>query len=175
MASRKTKHASKRDDPNGAVLVIPHYVLNSDAYKTLSGNAVRLLFDIAMQYNTRNNGALLASFRYMSEKRGWTSADSLNRAIKTLEERQLIVKTVQGCMPNKASWFALGWAALDDLKRLDIAPQAFPRGEYARWKPTTESKLRRKIPPPPKLITKGKMSQIKIDASCPLTGSIALQ
>lgn len=175
MAIKKPNPALKRDDSKGAVMVIPHYVLNSDAYKTLSGNAVRLLFDIAMQYNTRNNGALLASFRYMSEKRGWTSADSLNRALKTLEERLLIVKTVQGCMPNKANWFAIGWAALDDLQRLDIAPQAFPRGKYAHWKPTSESKLRRKMQQPLKLITKGKMPQIKIDASCPPTGLIALQ
>lgn len=172
--SKKSKFASKRDDPKGPVMVIPHYVLNSDAYKTLSGNAIRLLYDIAMQYNGRdNNGSLLGSYRFMSEKRGWTSAGSLREAMKMLEERNLIVKTVQGRLPNKASWFAVGWAALSNLSRLDITTQSFPRGEYARWKPTSESKLRRKMPPPPKLISKGKMFRNNIDASCPTEGSIS--
>jgi hypothetical protein len=124
----------KRDGGDGPILVLPHIVLNSEAYKTLSGNAVKLLCDIAMQYNTWNNGSFLASFRYMSEKRGWTSADALAKAKKELIERELIVQTVQGQRPNKASWYGCGWLALDDLKGLEIIAKNWPRGAYARWK-----------------------------------------
>jgi hypothetical protein len=141
ITNKKKRWAVKRDDPNGAIVLIPHYVLNSHAYKTLSGSAVRLLIDITMQYNNLNNGALLASFRYMNEKRGWASKGTLNKALIELQERHLIVKTVQGRMPNRASWFAIGWCALDDIKNLDIKTQEFPRGKYAHWKPSNENGL----------------------------------
>lgn len=162
MTSRKKKsiYTANRDDPKGAVIVIPHYVLNSNAYKTLSGNAVRLLFDIGMQYNGNdNNGALLASWRFMSENRGWTSASSLKNALNELEERLLIIRTVQGHRPNKASWFAVGWAALGSNKKLEIKVQNFPRGKYAHWIPTPTSKISRKMPIPKRIFAKATHQQ----------------
>lgn len=140
----------KRDGSGGAVMVIPHCVLNSPAYMSLSGRAVKLLWDIAMQYNTSNNGMLLASWRYMSEKRGWTSSDALNKAKKELVEHDLLVETVQGRLPNKASWYGLTWLALDSIKGLEIAIQSWPRGAYARWKPKDNLKTKR-MPPQPKI------------------------
>lgn len=149
--SNRAKAAkSKRDGSGGAILLIPHVVLYSDAFVTLSGNGVKLLVDLAQQYNTRNNGALLCSWRYMSEKRGWKSQETLNRARIELLERDLICQTVQGRMPNKASWYGVTWAALDKLDGLDISPQAFPRGAYARWKAAAapESKTRAPVRKP---------------------------
>lgn len=125
---------TKRDGSGGAVMLIPHVVLCSEAFLTLSGNAVKLLIDIAQQYNVKNNGALLCSWRYMSEKRGWKSPDTLNRSRAELLDHQLICQTVQGRMPNKASWYAVTWAALDKLDGLEIEPSGFPRSAYAHWK-----------------------------------------
>lgn len=123
----------KRD--KGPVLLIPHCVLNSEAYKTLSSNAIRLLIDIAQQYNRWNNGCLLASFRYMSEERGWKSADMLSKAKAELLERDLIIQTVQGQRPNKASWYAMGWWDLDKINGLEISEKNFPRSAYRNWIP----------------------------------------
>lgn len=135
--SNRSKSAkSKRDGSGGAILLIPHIVLYSEAFLTLSGNGVKLLIDIAQQYNTKNNGALLCSWRYMSEKRGWKSQETLNRARIELIDRMLVCQTVQGRMPNKASWYGITWAALDKLDGLEIQAQAFPRGAYGRWSPT---------------------------------------
>lgn len=136
----------KRDGGGGAVLVVPHIVLNSAAYMTLSGSAVKLLYDIAMQYNLSNNGALLASMRYMSERRGWTSSDMLNKARKELIDHELISLTVQGRLPNKASWYGLTWLALDIVKGLEISIQSWPRGAYSYWKPAEVMKPKRKSP-----------------------------
>lgn len=89
---------------------------------------------------------MLCSWRYMSEKRGWKSPDTLNRARQELIDRGLIVQTVQGRMPNKASWYAIGWCALDNLDGLDIKPQGFPRGAYRHWNPAplkTQSPVRK--------------------------------
>lgn len=136
----------KRDGANGAVMVVPHCVLNSLAYMTLSGRAVKLLWDIAMQYNTHNNGTLLASWRYMSEKRGWTSSDALDKAKAELLQHELIVQTVQGRLPNKASWYGLTWLALDNIDGLEISAQAWPRGAYAHWKQKEDTLPKRKPP-----------------------------
>lgn len=133
--SKRNSYKAKRDDPSGKIIAVPHYVLNSLAYKSLSGNAVRLFFDLFMQYTGNNNGKLLASINFMKEHRGWTSSTTLNRAITELLEKDLIAKTVQGHMPNKASWYALCCFALDDIPNLDIRTQEFPRGRYAHWKP----------------------------------------
>ena len=145
--NKKKLYSASRDDPNGAVVVIPHYVLNSPAYKTLSGNGVRLLFDIAMQYNgPPNNGSLLCSWRFMSKIRGWTSAGSLKNARDELLERKLIFMTVQGHRPNKASWFAICWNTLQVTKGIEVKVQDFPRGAYAHWIPTPGAMIRRKMP-----------------------------
>ena len=128
---KSIKH--KRDGGGEAVLIVPHFVLNSPAYLTLSGRAIKLLYVIAMQYNTYNNGALLASWRFMSEKRGWTSADQLAKAKAELIEKLLVVQTVQGLLPNKASWYGLTWLALDNIKGLEITSNNWPRDSYARW------------------------------------------
>lgn len=126
---------AKRDGGGGAVLLIPHCVLDSAAYLDLSGIAVKLLLDLAHQYNLKNNGCLLASFHYMSVKRGWSSADQLTKAKRELLEHDLIVETVKGHRPNKASWFALTWMALDSIAGLEISAQSFPRGAYRHWEP----------------------------------------
>lgn len=136
---------SKRDGGSGAVVVIPHCVLDSAAYLALSGRAIKLLFDLAHQYNLKNNGALLASFNYMATKRGWTSADQLTKAKRELVEHALIVETVKGHRPNKASWFALTWLALDPIDGLEVSTQAFPRGAYRFWSPLQEKSARKPL------------------------------
>jgi len=145
--NKKKLYSASRDDPHGAVVLVPHYVLNSAAYKTLSGNGVRLMFDIAMQYNgTTNNGSLLCSWRHMSKIRGWTSAGSLKNARDELLERKLIFMTVQGHRPNKASWYGICWCALQVTKGIDVKVQDFPRGAYAHWTPSPGAMIRRKMP-----------------------------
>jgi len=123
----------KRDGGSGAILVIPHVVLNCAAYLSLSNRAIKLLFDIAMQYNTYNNGCLLASWKYMHGKRGWTSSDQLAKAKKELIAKGFLVQTVQGLFPNKASWYGLTWLALDHIRDIEITAANWPRGAYLRW------------------------------------------
>jgi hypothetical protein len=142
-----------RDGGGGPVVVFPHCVLNSQAYLTLSGQAVRLLIDIAMQFNPKrkNNGMLLASRAYMFKNRGWTSSDQLNKAKQELLERSLICQTVQGMRPNKASWYGLTWLPLDEIDGLEIEARHWPRGAYAVWQQSPETKPKR-APPKKRLV-----------------------
>jgi len=126
---------SKRDRDGGRFLALPHVVLESEAFKSLTGQQVKLLLDIAMQLTVgnANNGRLQASWRYLSEDRGWTSKDPIKRSLGVLQDRGLIFCTRQGRLPNKTSWFAVTWAPLHHHPDMDCGPQAHPRGAYAHW------------------------------------------
>lgn len=128
---RKSKQA--RD--GGQFAAIPHDVLNSRAYLSLGAYAVKLLFDLVVQFRGTNNGDLCASFSVMVG-RGWKSKETLHNAKKQLLESGLVVETRKGMRPNKASLYAVTWHPLNECKgKLDMPIQSFPRGAYKRFEP----------------------------------------
>lgn len=73
---------------------------------------------------------LIASGAYLA-KRGWTSNAVLTRAKRELIEAGFIYETVKGQRPNKASWYAITWAALDHIDGFDPgARHGFQRSAY---------------------------------------------
>ncbi len=128
-AKRRYKDAQDKRDP-GAFVTVPMSVLRSSAYIQSGPYARMLLFDLLEQYRGNNNGDLCAAWKLM-RPRGWRSEATLNKAKRELLELGLIVETRKGARPNKASLYAVTWYALDDCAgKLDISPQAFPRGAY---------------------------------------------
>ncbi|GAB3475016.1 hypothetical protein GCM10011496_25760 [Polaromonas eurypsychrophila] len=124
------KGDSGRD--SGGFVALPWSVLDCPAYARLSHPARSLLFELARQFVRDNNGRLLASAAYLS-KRGWKSADVITRAKRELIEAGFIHETVKGHRPNKASWYAVTWRALDKLPGYDAgAPELFERGAYQK-------------------------------------------
>lgn len=106
-------------------LHIPHDVLNSPAYTTLKPSAVKLLIDIAGQFNGYNNGDLCAALSVLRSK-GWTSSGGLNKQLKALLESGLIQQTRQGGR-NRCSLYAVTWRAIDECKgKLDVKPTNTP-------------------------------------------------
>lgn len=129
----RAKH--KRSGRDGVrFLALPHTVMDSPAFLELSAPAVRLLLDIARQFDGRNNGRLVACMSAM-QSRGWTSNDTLQCARRELEAAGLLVMTRKGARPNKAAWFALTWTGLDHSSEMDeISPAIYPRGAYVTTK-----------------------------------------
>lgn len=127
--SSKSRYKADRRDP-GAFLQVPLVVLNSAAYRRLSASAVKLLWDVISQYKGDNNGKLLTGWRIMSEERGWTSRTTLFKAKTELLESGLLCETRKGAKPNKSSWCAATWWALDWTPDMDFKEQSFPRGQY---------------------------------------------
>lgn len=103
---------------------IPHWVMQSAAYRALPHPARSLLFDIVMQYNARNNGTLVVCDKYLRPL-GWASRDVIVRAKDALLACGLLVETRKGQRPNKAAWYALGWRQLDAVDGLDINPRTY--------------------------------------------------
>jgi len=114
MGIDKSKRGYRRDSgrDGGGFVAMPWSVLDCPAYALLSHAGRSLLMEFARQYVRDNNGRLLASIKYLS-KRGWRSADVIQRAKKELIEAGFIYETVKGHRPNKASWYAITWQNLD--------------------------------------------------------------
>jgi len=110
---------------SGSFLSIPHQVLRSEMFRSLSANAVKLLIDLSADYNGRNNGDLCCSWKVMQPK-GWRSRDTLIKAQRNLEESGFILRTRQGGR-NSANLFAITWRGIDECKgKLDIHPNPVP-------------------------------------------------
>lgn len=127
------RNSGRRGDSgrdSGGFVALPWSVLDCPAYAALSHPARSLLMEIARQIVRDNNGRLLASAAHLS-KRGWNSADVITRAKRELLAAGFIHETVMGHRPNKASWYAVTWRALDRLPGYDDgAAQTFVRGAY---------------------------------------------
>lgn len=128
-----SRNSGRRGDSgrdSGGFVALPWSVLDSPAYADLSHPARSLLLEIARQFVRDNNGRLLASAAYLV-KRGWKSADVITRAKRELLAAGFIHETVMGHRPNKASWYAVTWRALDRLPGYDDgAALTFVRGAY---------------------------------------------
>jgi hypothetical protein len=132
MGNRKPRRGHDPSRDPGGFLALPWSVLDSPAYLQLSHPSKALLLEIARQLRPDNNGRLLASRRYL-KTRGWNSSDTISRALRELLEGKLIHQTVLGHRPNKASWFAVTWRALDRHAGYDPgATASFERSGYAK-------------------------------------------
>lgn len=139
---KRKGHDTSRDQ--GGFIALPWSVLDCPAYARLSMHARALLLEVARQFVRDDNGRMLLSRAYM-ETRGWKSVDMLTKAKRELLEGGFIFQTVMGHRPNKASWYAVTWRALDKLPGYDAgAEKCFERGAYQKTAPLIGAVL---IPP----------------------------
>ncbi len=125
----------------GGFIAMPWSVMDCPAYGQLSHAARALLWEVARQFCKDNNGRLLLSRVYMAQ-RGWRSADTIHRAKQELLHYGFIYETVKGYRPNKASWYAVTWRALDRIKGYDPGAElAFVRGAYRLDRPAKNTVL----------------------------------
>jgi hypothetical protein len=117
----RNRQKSKGRSESGSFCALPHSILGSREYATLSAKAVKCLLDIFSQFRGSNNGDMGANWKEMS-KRGWKSRDTLDRALLELIEAGFILKTRQGGR-RKCSLYAVTWLAIDECGgKLDVPP-----------------------------------------------------
>jgi hypothetical protein len=137
---KRKGHDTSRDQ--GGFIALPWSVMDCPAYARLSHPARGLLLEIARQFVRDNNGRLLASRAYLL-KRGWRSADTITNSKRELLVAGFIHETVMGHRPNKASWYAVTWRALDKIPGYDPgAAETFKRGAYQQSTPLKSASLR---------------------------------
>ncbi len=118
----------------GPRIYLPLEVLQGVAYTSLKPTAKALLLDIASQLRSRygditNNGDLTTAISVLAGK-GWKSDKTIRSASRELERNNLIVKTRQGRLPNKANLYAVTWLPLNEHPKLDITARGFPLNSY---------------------------------------------
>lgn len=126
-------HQRSKNRDGSRFVALPHTVLDSPAYQSLSFSAKAMLIDIARQFNGDNNGKLVLCEKAL-KPRGWTSSATIHKAKKELLAYGLLCETRKGMKPNKASWFAVTWQTLDWIPEMDISRAGFCRGAYLQKK-----------------------------------------
>ena len=142
---------------------MPHVVIDSASYRGLGFPAVKLLFDIARQYNGANNGKLVACTKYL-QPLGWKSNATIYRALRELLDSNLLFETRKGGWPNKAAWFAVTWLELGYFEGMDIQRSAFNRGAYLNRPSITLNGVSRGLIAP--------QNEIRSKRPTPLNGAI---
>lgn len=132
-ANEKVKRTSKFQ-LKGPRIWLPLDVLQGAAYAGVSTSAKALLLDLSAQLRAKhssiyNNGDLTTAMAVLSNY-GWKSDKTIRGAAKQLEQANLIVKTRQGCLPNKANLYAVTWLPLNENRKLDVMARSFPFKSY---------------------------------------------
>ena len=141
MARNRLKTKGRRE--NGTYVGIPHAITRSREYASLSASAVKLIIDLADQFNGSNNGDLQATWPFMNKK-GWKSKATLYRALNELLNREFIIVSRQGGR-HACSLYALTFLAIDDCKgKLDIHETSVPS---SAWKKTSVAQKRGQCSP----------------------------
>lgn len=136
----RRKHKGRRE--SGTFLSFPHAVMDSPNWRRCSATAIKLLCDLARQYNGHNNGDLCAALS-MLRSRGWSSPETVVNAHRELEHYGLIMLTKQGSLFGP-SLYALTWQPIDECGgKLDTSATKVAPG---LWKSNIEERFRR----PPK-------------------------
>jgi len=113
------------------IAAIPKALLESEEYAALTAFEVKLLLDLAAQFNGyTNNGDLGSNWKEM-RKRGWRSKETLWNALAGLLSKGFITKTRQGGK-NRCSLYAVNWREIHECKgKIDVRPG---RDYVGRWR-----------------------------------------
>lgn len=92
----------------------------SEDYRSLHHATARVLTALVCQYTGANNGDLCATLNEMA-RHGINSSDTLNRALRELLDRGLIVKTRSGHAgvegQRLCTLYALSWLRVDEINQ----------------------------------------------------------
>lgn len=96
-------------------------LIKSPLFRSLKPCSKSVLLELMAQYNGHNNGNLCAPKAYANK---WQiSATTLYKAIRELEEKQLIIKTRRGLFANggvSCALYAISWLPIDYCDGLEL-------------------------------------------------------
>lgn len=124
-AAARAKAAKAGRDPGQFVAWLKP-VQQSPGWMRAEHTSRSLLMDLV---HSGRNGQLSASMRYLRDC-GWSSSDTVTRAIRDLIDCGLLVETRKGRRPNVAAWYAATWLKLEHTEGLDINPRNYTTGGY---------------------------------------------
>lgn len=140
-SDRRMRQKGRRD--GYTFIALPHVVQRSANWAKCSPTAIKLLMDIAGQYNGSNNGDLCAALTVL-RARGWTRGATIQAALRELIHYGLLEKTRQGGR-HRAGLYALTWQPIDECGgKLDCASPSRTASKLWAEPTTTYERPKRK-------------------------------
>jgi|GEM_PF-898550 hypothetical protein len=108
-------------------LHLPHVLTAEPDFISLSGHALKLLIDVARQYNGKNNGDLCCAMTVL-KGRGWKSNCQLLKAKRELIAKNLLMETRPGGLGIGPTLYAITWQPINECpgKGLVVGPTLHP-------------------------------------------------
>jgi len=120
MASRRQKLKIRK--PSAAFVSMEKRWIKNENWASLSPKAVKMFFDLYVEYNSSNNGDFCASLSVM-RKKGWNSNSQIRKAIQELMDKGWIVLSRQGAFRDCCNLYAVTIWPIDECGgKLDISP-----------------------------------------------------
>lgn len=114
----------------GRYSAIPHSVMDSTAFSEASHPARSLIFELIRQHTGRNNGHMQLASGWL-RRRGWKSADVVQRAKAELITRQLAIKTRLGGLNAGPDLWAVTWLSISDYSGLtEVSANTYHPGAW---------------------------------------------
>jgi hypothetical protein len=117
-----------RSGRGGQWIPLPYPLVQSLAWRSLSGSAVKVFLELRSRFNGGNNGDLSVSYTDAAKLLG-LSKSTVSRAFRELEAKGFIVNTSPG------SWYgrrAATWAVTTEPLHLPCA-ELRARHDWKRW------------------------------------------
>jgi len=124
--------ASKQqpEQVGGRFAGLPHTVMDSIAFAGASHPARSLLLELIRQHTGRNNGHFHLAWGWL-HRRGWNSADVIQRAKAELITRQLAIKTRLGGLNAGPDLWAVTWLQITNYVGLtEVSPSTYHPGAW---------------------------------------------
>lgn len=137
MARTRARAKGRRDF--GRYFSVPHMVILSDAFRSMTANSQKLWLNLMMQYNGYNNGKIAAVHSQL-QNYGW-APKSLERSLRELENKGFIEKTRQGGFGlggKYCSYYRFTHLATDEISELDLR-KGPPTCDFRSWTPDKKS------------------------------------
>ena len=124
MANSKGMAANGRKLSMVSFAGIPRVVMDTEDLKSLGPSSVRLLLELAYQFKGKNNGDLTVALGVLKTK-GWKTRATIDKAVKELLAKNLIICTRTGRFTNPGgvcSLYAIVWQPIDECRgKLEVA------------------------------------------------------
>ncbi|HWV60279.1 MAG TPA: hypothetical protein VN034_06480 [Sphingopyxis sp.] len=101
--NNRPNKSGRNENPTGRFARLPHEVMLSPAYRSLSPNARALLVEMMAMDNGQNNGSLWLSIRDAAARIGLVNKESVGRAFDDLIRAGLIAMTKEAHFSVKAA------------------------------------------------------------------------
>lgn len=114
MADKQARKRSRfRGRTGHTFLRLPHYVIRSPQWRSLSGNAIKFVTELASEFDGGNNGDLSLT-KTMALGRGWRSGATRDRAEQEAIQAGFVRVTRHG-HKGVCNLYAITWEPINDV------------------------------------------------------------